>query len=581
VSPGGSDDNPGTLDRPWKTIAYALGISSTLSPGDLLYLRGGTYYEHEIYTRLKGEASAPITIQSYPGERAIIDGGVPYFKDAPNSEWEPVNSSLQLYRSRRTFEGTFVGAWLVDDDVQLVEYEASQNLEATHYGPVNGRSPLYLGPGLQLRTDGHIYIRLQYNPSDLTDASGRSIAPTPRDADPNRNRIAVFTSEHILLLDEAAYLNFIDLEFSNSRRMMDVRPGSHHILLDGCRLNYGTYGLVIRDGVRDLEIRNSEFNNGLPDYVYWTDVKNGPQETAEAYPEFQSAGIIGSLPGFHIHDNLFRDAFDALDIADGARNTLIERNYFIRLRDDAIEIPTDASRIEVAYNLLWRVGAGISTVGSNAEAGPVYIHHNVIDNSIYQRGGRSGNFREEDWPVWTTIDPFSSHDSRNQRAGWKLYNNTILTRRSGYDWDAAGPSPVAGNLEKFVYNNIFYVLDDRVVYRDDLEASGSHYDGNVIYRNAPGEFPLFYHFGDGGDYDSLADFRKNSGTQWEIRGLEIDPGFDLSVIDDSNFDPATLWERYRPTNNQVFTPGAPYLGLDWPGTEGINYRGAIPPESLP
>ena len=63
-----------------------------LSPGDVLNLRDGTYYEHEIDMDLQGSASAPITIQSYPGERAVIDGGIPDFKNAPNSEWELVDS---------------------------------------------------------------------------------------------------------------------------------------------------------------------------------------------------------------------------------------------------------------------------------------------------------------------------------------------------------------------------------------------------------------------------------------------------------------------------------------------------------
>jgi hypothetical protein len=148
VSPNGSDNNSGTLSNPWQTLGHALG---KLSPGDVLNLRGGIYYEHEINVDVKGTAAAPITIQSYPGERAVIDGGVPYFKDTPNSEWELVDSDIHLYRSQQTFpEGfDFVRAWLVDDDVQLVEYESAENLESTNYGPLNGLEPFYMGPGLQ------------------------------------------------------------------------------------------------------------------------------------------------------------------------------------------------------------------------------------------------------------------------------------------------------------------------------------------------------------------------------------------------------------------------------------------------
>ncbi len=577
VSPDGSDTNNGALDSPWQTLGYALG---RLSPGDVLYLRGGRYYEHEIMTSLKGTASAPITIRSYPGEQAVIDGGVSYFKDAPNSEWELVDGSIHLYRSKRTFSAGFVRAWLVDDDVQLVEYEVEANMESTNYGPLNGMQPFYMGPGVQLRGDGHIYIRLQYNPNDLTDPSGQPIDPTPIDTDPNHNRIAVFTSEHILLLDGAEYLHFQDLDFSYAKRIMDVRNGSHHIELSGCRLNYGSYGLVIRDGIHDWEIHDCEFNNGLPDYVYWTDVKNGAQEVAEAYPEFQSAAMSGSMSGFSIQHNTFRNTFDALHVEDGTIDARITENIFMHTRDDALELSKGISQVEVAHNMLWRVASGISNLGSIAAAGHVYVHHNVIDNSAYQRGGRPGNYREEDWPVWTVLDPFASHSNANEASWWKLYNNTIITRRSGYQWHAAGPTTITGNSEKYVYNNIFYVIDDRIVYRDDLASAGSHYDGNVIYRKAPGSFPLFLNFGDGRDYDSLADFRGNSGVDWEANGLEIDPGFNISVIDDPTFDPATIWERYRPAGCLIFTAGASYSGLNWPGTEGANYRGAIAPASL-
>jgi hypothetical protein len=573
LAPHGDDNNSGDPNSPWKTLAHAL---TKLSPGDSLYLRGGVYYEHDVTTGLQGTAAAPITIQSFPGEHAILDGGVPDFKVISQGNWELVDSGLHLYRSKQTFSGSLVRAWLVAADIQLVEYSADQDLESTNYGPVNGRAALYIGPGVQLRADGHIYIRLQSNPNDLTDPTGKPITPTPVDTDPNNNKIDVFTSDNILLLNGAAYLHFKDLEFSYSKSIMDVTNGSNHIELDGCNLNYGTYGLVIRDGSHDWDIHDNNFNNGFPGYVYWTDVKNGPNEVAEAYPEFQSAGLIGSMANFNILRNTFRDSLDALDINDGTINTRIANNVFVRLHDDALELPTAIGNVEVAHNMLWHVASGISIDGSTTQGGPVYIHHNVIDDSAYQRGGRPGNFGETNWPVWTTLDPFGSHDKNNNAAWWKVYNNTIVTRRSGYQWDAAGPTDVTGSGEKYVYNNIFYVIDDRVVFRDDQAAAGSHYDGNIIYRKAPGRFPLFVNFGNGHDYSSLADFRSSSGTTWEANGLEIDPRFDLCAINDPTFNPATVWERYRPSSAQVFTPGASYSGLSWPGIAGVNYRGALP-----
>lgn len=577
VSPQGSDNNAGTLNSPWQTLEYALG---KLAPGDILNLRGGLYYEHELNIDLKGTASAPITIQSYPGERAVIDGGAPYFRDTPNSEWILVNSDIQLYRSRRSFSGDFdfVRAWLVDDDVQLVEYESAQNLESTNYGPLNGLASLYMGPGLQLRSDGYLYIRLIYNPNDLTDSSGKPITPIPSDINPNHNKLAVFFSSHIFLLEGASYLHFKDLDFSYADYIMDVRDGSHHIMLSGCHLNYGNQGLVIRENVHNWEIYNCEFNNGVPDYIYWTDVKNRDVDVTEAYPEFQSVAINGATPNFYIHHNLFRNLFDGLRVEAGTTDTRITHNIFKYIRDDSINLSRGIGNVEVAHNMLWHVMGGVANLGTSAAPGQVYIHHNVIDNSAYQRGGRPGNYREDNWPVWIIGSPFTEHDEDNKASWWKLYNNTIVSRQDpGHQWAPAGPDVVTGNPEKYVFNNIFYTLDERVIFRDDLASFGAHYDGNVVYRNAEASLPLFTNFGDGGRYYTLPDFQTNSGTDWERYGLELDPSFDLAAINDPTFDPVGIWERYRPTNIQMFTSGAAYDGLNWPETQDIDYRGALPP----
>lgn len=575
VSPDGDNRGAGTVERPWQTVQFALG---KLVPGDVLYLRNGTYYEHELEINLRGSASAPITIQSFPGERAIIDGGLPAFREAPNNDWELVDGRSGVYRSRATIKGSFVRARLIDDNSQLIEYKSKESLETNNFGPVKGNTAIFAGPGIQLRSDGHIYVRLQSNPNDLINSAGQALKPTPVNFDPNLNRIAVFLSKNIFLLSNAAYLRFKDLSFAHSEALFDVNPGSHHIEIVGSRFDFGTYGLVIRPGAHDWQIHDSEFDGGLPDNVYWTDVKNNGKEATEAYPEFQSAALVGPFSAFDITRNVFQHTFDGIDFEVGATTTHVAENIFRYVRDDGIELPKGIRDIEIAHNMLWWVGSGVSIVGSGGTAGPVYIHHNVIDNSKYQHGGRSGTYNAEDWPAWTTIDPFSSHDSNyGADAWWRVYNNTIVTRKSGYLWDAAGPSEVTGSREKYVYNNIFYVLDDRLIFRDDLVRKGSHYDGNIFFRRTPGGYPLFLNFGNGRDYQSLADFRALSGTDWEKNGLEIDPGFDLAAITDSRFDAATIWSRYRPSNPKVFTTGAPYQGLGWPDTEEVTYRGAVPP----
>ena len=86
VSPkNGNDRNPGTKDKPLKTIYE---VAKRVRPGDVVFLRGGTYkgkrQSYAGYDRpfaRDGKKGAPITIMSYPGERAVIDGGDKSWKD--------------------------------------------------------------------------------------------------------------------------------------------------------------------------------------------------------------------------------------------------------------------------------------------------------------------------------------------------------------------------------------------------------------------------------------------------------------------------------------------------------------------
>ncbi len=78
----GDDGAEGTQQGPWKTLGHAL---RRLKPGDTLYLRGGTYYEKVSLSR-SGTEQAPITIQSYPGELAVLDGGLREFIGEPGHE---------------------------------------------------------------------------------------------------------------------------------------------------------------------------------------------------------------------------------------------------------------------------------------------------------------------------------------------------------------------------------------------------------------------------------------------------------------------------------------------------------------
>ena len=92
VALGGSDSNPGTIDRPWRSIQRALELAR---PGERVLVRGGTYTGtavgpdrgdgagNSILASPQGSAGAPITLQPYPGEQATIVGFVSF----PRAAW--------------------------------------------------------------------------------------------------------------------------------------------------------------------------------------------------------------------------------------------------------------------------------------------------------------------------------------------------------------------------------------------------------------------------------------------------------------------------------------------------------------
>ena len=85
VSPDGGGDADGSVDNPFGTIAEALSV---VEAGERIQLRDGVYKEYvdgTLFEIANGSQDAPITIESYPGERAIIDGSEVHWSDTKST----------------------------------------------------------------------------------------------------------------------------------------------------------------------------------------------------------------------------------------------------------------------------------------------------------------------------------------------------------------------------------------------------------------------------------------------------------------------------------------------------------------
>jgi hypothetical protein len=73
IAPTGSDKNPGTIDRPFKTIQKC---ATVVQPGETCWLRAGIYRE-QVRPDVSGTAEAPITFAAYNNENVTISGTEP------------------------------------------------------------------------------------------------------------------------------------------------------------------------------------------------------------------------------------------------------------------------------------------------------------------------------------------------------------------------------------------------------------------------------------------------------------------------------------------------------------------------
>jgi len=70
VSTTGSDENPGTMASPWRTIQKAV---TTVVPGCIVNIMEGTYYE-EVNVKVSGTSDKYIIIKNYNNQEVIISG---------------------------------------------------------------------------------------------------------------------------------------------------------------------------------------------------------------------------------------------------------------------------------------------------------------------------------------------------------------------------------------------------------------------------------------------------------------------------------------------------------------------------
>lgn len=120
ASPAGSDSARGTVEAPFATIQH---LANSLAAGQTGCARGGTYTQ-DVTVGHGGDVGAPLTITSYPGERATLVGRL-YLREGANyvtfsnMNLNGKNSSLLPSPTVNDNDATFVGNDVTNEHTEI------------------------------------------------------------------------------------------------------------------------------------------------------------------------------------------------------------------------------------------------------------------------------------------------------------------------------------------------------------------------------------------------------------------------------------------------------------------------------
>lgn len=461
----GSDRQDGTETSPWKTVAHAV---QRLQAGDTLYLRGGTYYESVIVARV-GSADKPITIRAYPGELAILDGGIREFHDDPAHAWEPTPQGADgEFRSTRTYmQGGGAGNF-GDSMVPLHRYLTLNDLRSTNefwtqtVGKRNDDPKgIYCGPGVYRDPEtGRIHVRLAHTLlPGLGDHGYRG------ETDPRKLPLVVSGHDYTLRIEGARHLRIQDLVIRGGERSAvlitedseDTEQDAEAIELDGVTL-YGTGSALQTRRTRGLRLVGCALRGHA-----------APWHSRAHHKYRAHAGYLVMAGGkdFEFAASEFTDHHDALQtyFVDGLR---FHHNILDNFNDDGIEPgpKKERGRSYVYQNLITRI-LNPFTVHANKpnpipceEGAGVYVYRNIVDL-------RRGTYRgipaaaEPSGAFLNSPTQLIAHDHGGPiHVPYYVYHNTFLMPTSvfrnyyAFSWG----SHTRGTTRR-VFNNIFVQID--------------------------------------------------------------------------------------------------------------------------
>ncbi|MGE0609689.1 MAG: hypothetical protein AB7O62_21545 [Pirellulales bacterium] len=514
----GDDSHAGGEDSPWKSINHAL---LQLKAGDTLYLRGGVYYEN-VYCAVVGKPDAPITIRSFPGEQAVIDGGLREFFERPAEAWVPHPEgaedefrSAQPYKNIRDCLGLFG-----DAHIGLQTYWHETDLRAKNELWIDDPEkksmvlPLYCGPGLWYdKQTGYIHARLAH-----THLENKAVANYRGETDPRKLPLVIAPFNSLpLFVDQGMHVRFQDLLIRGGGQNAVVLRFGVNLEFDNVTIFAGTYGLRSQS-TGPLKMVDCGLHGMIPPWG-WRSENSLYTYTPTQYDPYiplaadANARNIARLPTHAVlvtegsyefevfyypynHDwdisrCEFSDGHDGVYLS--GRNIRFHDNLVDNVQDDAIYLSSPASGfnddIHIYQNLITRSLMAFSCNSAGGSLGSMYIYRNIAD----LRGGVHVD-RPSDKNSQGTITSYHIFLTHGVELfgieSLFFYQNTLVSNahansfahRTWANTSARTSRRVFNNL--FVYLNAFPPLDVAGAPEHDMQI-----DGNLHWCAVPETYP--------------------------------------------------------------------------------------------
>ena len=515
----GNDADAGTEKAPWKTVGHAV---RQLKPGETLYLRGGTYYEKVRLAR-SGTAEAPIVIASYPGELAVIDGGLKEFAESSQTSWAPLKGGAEgEYVSTKTYANVderriprqFVPAawepmWGIEEErplalghfadsmVPLHGYRNLADLRSTNEFSVKDKKKLretgvYCGPGLWFnRATERIHIRLA--PNQLPGLGDRSYRG---ETDPRKLRLIVAAGfgEAVLRINGVKHVRIegIVLRGATGSPMMEIY-GSEQVRLDHLTV-FGGFPELLVNAAKDIRITNCAFRGLAAPWSGRSHMKYFG--TASYQIVFQNDQPTNE--NIELAWNEFTDDHDFAFLR-FVKNLQFHHNFVDNFNDDGLECgPKLRSHSIFVYQN--RIGPCLgvfqqhemdkdeSPVDHDPKSG-VYVYRNVIDQrpgvyySLPTVADPTGDFLHAEAHL------LGDHGSPTYPV-MRIYHNTLLRRAPAYRGAYLfGLTGALRNTERDIFNNVVVQIDGAPgMTIAGKEAGNLREGGNLIWalKDGPG-----------------------------------------------------------------------------------------------